>query len=152
MVIALRPSAGTKVYVSAAQPATIDDTGYAALTWTEVKGFDQIGEIGDADKVGNFDSITEGRIKYRSINDPGEMSPNMADLPADPGQVIMLAAKNAAKGSAAETISFKVEDESGLGTYALILVAKWSRMYGGATDVQMRAATLPIIAGSIVEY
>jgi hypothetical protein len=152
MVIALRPTAGTKVYVSAAKPATIDSTAYAALTWVEVKGFDNAGEIGDELEVGNFDSITEGRIKYRSIADPGEMAPNMADLPADPGQVIMKAAFDADRGSAGEIISFKVEDESGLGTYAQIMVSKWRRVYGGATDVQLRSATVPIMSQTVVEY
>ncbi len=152
MVIALRPSAGTKVYVCEDAPATIDPTGFAALIWTEAKGFDQVGEIGDSDEVGNFDSLTEGRIKYRSISDPGQMDAAPADLPADPGQIILKAAKDAAKGSAAEVISFKVEDEAGYGTYARIMVSKWSRQYGGATDVQLRNAIMPIVAGTIVEY
>lgn len=152
MPIQLRPTAGTKVYVSAAAPATIDAAGYGALTWTEVAGFDQIGEIGEMDEVGNFDSITEGRIKYRSISDPGEIEGSPADLPSDPGQVILKGAKAAAKGSAAEVISFRVEDEAGFGTYARVMVSKWTRTYGGATDVQIRNATMPVIAGTIVEY
>jgi hypothetical protein len=152
MVIALRPSAGTKVYASEAAPLTIDAAGFTALTWTEVKGFDQVGEIGESDEVGNFDSLTEGRIKYRSISDPGQMDAAPADLPADPGQIILKAAKDAAKGGVGEVISFKVEDEAGYGTYARVMVSKWTRQYGGATDVQLRNVTMPIVAGTIVEY
>lgn len=151
MPITLRPSAGTVVSVSAASPATYDAAGYAALTWTEVKGFATLGEVGNAREVQNFDSLTEGRIKYRGIVDPGEIDATMADLPADPGQVLLKAAYDAASGTAAETISVKMADTAGKITYAECLVASWRRTYGGANDVQMRNATMPIIAGTIIE-
>jgi hypothetical protein len=152
MPITLRPTAGTKVYVSAGTPGTINAAGYAALTWTEVQGFSNVGEIGDMMDVGNFDSLTEGRIKYRSISDPGQLDASMADMPSDAGQIILKTAFAAGRGAAGETISLRIEDASGKGTYARVQVAGWRRVFGGAADVQMRNATLPIIAGTIVEY
>lgn len=152
MPITLRPTAGTKVYASAAAPATINAAGYAALTWTEVQGFSRVGEVGDSMEVGNFDSLVDGRIKYRSISDPGQLDASMADLPADPGQIILKTAFAAGRGAAGETISLRVEDASAKGTYMRVMVAGWRRVYGGATDVQLRNAALPIIAGTIVEY
>lgn len=152
MAVNLRSTAGVVVSASAAAPATFDAAGYAALTWTPVNGFDNIGQIGEVDEVGNFDSITDGRIKYRAISDPGEMSMNIADDPDDAGQVILAAGKAAGKGSAGEKISLRIEDGAGVGTYAQVLVSSWARDYGGASDVQRRVAVLPIIAGTIVEY
>ena len=153
MAIQLRPTSGTRVYLSTTLPATADAAGYGAIAdWAEFAGFDNIGEIGDMDEVGNFDSITEGRIKYRSINDPGQIEGTPADLPADPGQVIAKGAKDAPKGGVGEVISFRVEDESGVGTYAQVMVSSWRRVYGGAADVQLRRVVMPIIAGTIVEY
>lgn len=152
MPIQLNPTAGAKVYVSAAAPATTNTAGYAALTWTQVKGFSNIGGIGNAQAVQSFSSLDEGIIKYRGEDDPGQMDVSMADLPADAGQVLLKAANAAGRGSAGEVISFKVEDGATKGTYARVLVAGWRRTYGGSNDVQMREATLPIIAGSIVEY
>lgn len=156
MAINLRPAAGTKVYVSTDAITTYNDdgtTGYGSVsTWVEVAGFDQIGEIGDSDEVGNFDSLTDGRIKYRAINDPGEFNAAPADDPTDAGQVLIAAAKAAAKGTAAERLRMKVEDEAGYGTWADVLVSSWTRNVGGASDVQTRTAVMPIIAGSIVEF
>lgn len=152
MPVTPRSTAGTQVYVSAAAPATTDAAGYGALTWTEIEGFDNIGAIGTVDEVGNFDSIKDGRIKYRSISDPGQFEGSPLDLPADAGQIILAAAKAAANGSAAETISLQIEDEAGYGTYARIMVSTWQRNYGGATDVITRVFVAPIVAGSIVEY
>ncbi|KAF0675071.1 hypothetical protein [Profundibacterium mesophilum] len=151
----IRPTAGTKMYVSAAVPSTLDTnatTGYPSLTWTEVKGFSNFGEIGDMDEVGNFDLIDGGRTKYRAITDPGEVENSGADYPTDPGQIILKDAKFSPRGSTAEKVSIRIEDEAGIGTYAVVLVSKWRRVYGGASDIQVRAMTLPIIAGTIVEY
>ncbi len=152
MPITLRPTAGTRVYASAGTPATINAAGYAALTWTEVQGFSNVGEIGDSMEVGNYDSLVDGRIKFRSISDPGELAASMADLPADAGQIILKTAFAAARGAAGETISLRIEDATGKGTYARGMVASWRRVYGGAADVQIRSATMPIVAGTIVEY
>ncbi len=152
MPLTPRPTSGATMSVSAAVPATITEAGYTALTWTPVAGFDNMGEIGDEYEVGTFDSITEGRIKYRSILDAGQIDASPLDQPADPGQVILKAAFDAAKGSAAETISIRIEDESGTGTYARAIVSTWRRVYGGAGDLQLRRAVLPIVPGSVVEY
>ena len=152
MPITLRPSAGTTVFVSAASPATYDAAGYAALTWTEVKGFATIGDIGNAREVGNFDSLTEGRLKYRNINDPGQIDATMADIPTDAGQILLKAAFDAASGTATETISVRITAPDTKGTYCECLVASWVRAWGGAADLQMRNATMPIIAGTIVEF
>lgn len=152
MPIQLSPTSGAKVYASAAAPASIDEAGYTALTWTQVKGFSTVGEIGDQMEVGNFDSLDEGRLKYRSISDPGQLDASMADLPADAGQVILKAAFDAGRGSAGEIVSLHVEDASGKGTYMRVMVAGWRRVYGGATDIQMRNAVLPIVVGTVVEH
>lgn len=152
MPIQLNPTAGTTVRVSTATPATFTEAGYAALSWVEVNGFSNAGEIGDTQEVQNFDSLKDGRIKYRGIADPGQIDAAMADLPADPGQVILKAAFAAGRGSAGELISIHIEGPDGTGTYAQTMVAGWRRVYGGANDIQMRNATLPIIAGTVVEH
>lgn len=152
MPTTLRSTAGTKVYASAGTPATINAAGYAALTWTEVQGFSTIGEIGDSMEVGNFDALVEGRMKFRSIADPGQLDASMSDMPTDPGQIILRTAFAAARGSAGETISLRIEDGTGKGTYARVIVASWRRVYGGAADVQMRNATMPVVPGTVVDY
>lgn len=152
MPIQLNPSAGAKLFVSATAPASNDETGYAALTWTAVSGLDQLGEFGKMYEVGTFDSLDEGRIKYRSILDEGEIDATPADQPADPGQVIVKAAADAARGSAGEIISFRAEAENGVGVYGRCIVSTWRRQFGGASGVILRRMVAPIVSGSTVEY
>lgn len=151
MAVTLTPTAGVLVQVSAADPATFNAAGYEALTWTNVGGFDNIGEIGDGYEMQNFDSITDGRLKYRGILDAGEIEANMADDPADAGQVILKAAFDAAKGSTGEVISLRIIDQSDNYTACQIKVGTWRRNYGGANDVIRRAAMLAVEPGSVVE-
>lgn len=152
MAIAIRPAAGTTISVSAAAPATFDAAGYDAVSsYTEVKGFDTLGTVGGAMEVGNFDSLTDGRMKFRGTEDPGEFEAAPADLPKDPGQVILKAAFDAGRGTSGEKVSVKIEDEAGFITYAQCLVSTWSRTYGGAMDIIIRNVTMPIVAGTVVE-
>lgn len=153
MPVNLQPTAGSTVSVSAALPATFDVVGYAALTWTDAAGFDNLGQLGDMYEVGTFDDIVDGRQKYRAINDAGSVDGNKADDPADPGQIIMQAAFDAAKGSTAERFAYRIQSEDGSkGTYATLLVAGWQRVFGGASDVWMRALIMPAIPGTVKEF
>lgn len=151
MAVNLTPTAGVIVEVSADDPATFDKAGYNALTYTAVRGFDNIGEIGDGYEAQAFDSITDGRIPYRGILDAGEVDANMAADDTDAGQVILKAAFDAAKGSTEEVISMRVRDENGNYTACQFMVVTWRRVYGGSSDIIRRAAQLRIIPGSVVE-
>ncbi|HEX8469972.1 MAG TPA: hypothetical protein VF633_02565 [Brevundimonas sp.] len=152
MPVQLNPSAGAKLYVSATAPATPNEAGFAALTWVQVKGLDQLGEFGKSYEVGTFDSLDEGRLKYRSILDEGDIDASPADLPADPGQIIVKAAADAPRGGVGEVISFRAEAENGAGVYGRCIVATWKRQFGGATGIVLRRMVAPIVAGSTVEF
>lgn len=56
-------SAGTKLYLSAAAPATYNKTGYEAVTWTE------IGEVSDLGDIPN--SRTYDTVEWRNIANRG---------------------------------------------------------------------------------
>jgi hypothetical protein len=74
-----------------------------------------------------------------------------ADLPDDPGQVIIQAAADADPGAAAEKVALKVEDAAGYITFCTALVLKSARMYGGAEDLQMRNMSFQPDPTSFVE-
>lgn len=152
MVAAIRTVSGTRVYVSASAPATFDEAGFAALTWTEAEGFDSIGTVGNNDTVQSFNSLADGILKYRGTRDPGEFTTNPADIPDDPGQIIMKAANDAARGSAGERISLRVEEENGIGVYCQVMVAGFARTWGGGDDLVVRNVVMPVMAGTIVEF
>jgi len=151
MAVTLTPVAGVLVEVSAAAPATFDEAGYNALTYTSVGGFDQVPDFGNRYEDQQFDSITDGRIPFRGILDPGGGEAGMADDPADAGQVILKAAFDAAKGSAAARISMRIRDETGNYTAMQVHVSSWARSYGGANDIVRRSVTIRAIPGTVAE-
>jgi hypothetical protein len=83
-------AAGTKLYVSAAQPATFDGVGYAALTWAKV------GEVTDQGAHGRtYAEVTHkpidnrGTRKFKGSFDDGTKQLSLAVDTTDPGQVIL---------------------------------------------------------------
>lgn len=152
MPLAVRPVADSKFYVSTGVPASFNAASYAALTWTEVTGLDQAVSIGLMRESGNFDALSGGRQKYRTILDSGDVSLAIADLPADAGQTILQTAFNAAPGTAAEKLSLRSQDSTGLGTYGRGSVVEWRREGGGSGDIWMRQMNLLVDPDSVVEY
>lgn len=88
-------SAGTKLYVSSSAPASFDETGYGAVSWTEINEITDMGEIGRV-----YADVTHKPINNRQTFhkkggfDDGGLQLQMAHAPADPGQVILAAALN----------------------------------------------------------
>lgn len=151
MALAIRPASGTTVSVSAGLPATVDTTGYEALTFTELKGADNVGELGTNVGTGTFTPLNGAQQFYRTVRTAPSFDMAPADLPADAGQGIVQTAADADPGAAAETISLKIEDSAGYITYFKALVLKSARMYGGAEDLQMRNMSFQPNPASFVE-
>ena len=91
--MAVDTSAGTILYISAAQPTTYDVAGYTALTWVPV------GEIVDSGEFGRkYVSVkhnpvaTRGTQKFKGSYDEGSMPLKMALDNDDAGQVLLHAA------------------------------------------------------------
>lgn len=151
MALTPRPVSGTKFYVSAGHPATINQAGYDALTWTEVPGMERIPAFGDSYNIGTFDSVADGQYKYRSLRVTKDFSTTMLDDPTDAGQVIMKAAFDAGLGTSSEKLSFKREDASGVGQAAQGFVSDFTPTEGGAADLQMRSISIALLVGTTVE-
>ena len=83
------------LHVSAAAPATEDEAGYAAVTFTEVLGPVSIGEKGDAAEDGTVSLVKTGRVEHHiGAIDGGVQSVVCKNILADPGQVIIKAGNN----------------------------------------------------------
>lgn len=86
-------AAGSAVYVSAASPATEDEAGYDAITWTLVGGVTAIPDLGDVYNVVNHDPLNGRRtIKKKGQINGGSGSLDMARITGDAGQDILLTA------------------------------------------------------------
>ncbi|WP_416066108.1 hypothetical protein ACK9YZ_07075 [Rhizobium sp. ZK1] len=96
----LYPVAGAKIYIGPAvntvpDDADIDATDFASVTWTELKGWQTMGAIGDAATLISEDVISSGRtLKAKGTRNAGSMQNNFIIMPNDPGQIALIAAEN----------------------------------------------------------
>jgi hypothetical protein len=109
---------GTKLFVRAAVPAALTPTGYNGLTWVEVKGIVDIGEVGDTQNDITIDTLI-GRVEHvNGSSDLGEIPVSFTYIDADPGQVIIRA------GAGTNVYhSFRVQDADGKRAHFLGVLA-----------------------------
>jgi len=84
-------NAGAKFYVcETTQPADLDATAYAALTWVLVGGTAAIPEAGRTEEIVSFDRTDGAAIKGKGSLDYGGGDLEVAYLPADLGQIALV--------------------------------------------------------------
>lgn len=136
--MAVQTVAGTTIGISAAQPATFDATGYAALT------FSNIGEITDGGEHGKtFAEVTHNPIdtrgtqKFKGSYNLGNKTLQLAIDDDDPGQIIV---KTALESD--DDFSFKVKYQDGSIDYFQAKVMSFAK---AATSVDsIRSATVTL--------
>ena len=95
----LYPVAGAKISIGPAVNSVPDDedidaTDFASVTWTEIKGWQTMGAIGDAATLITESVISSGRdLKAKGTRNAGSMQNNFIILPADTGQIALIAAE-----------------------------------------------------------
>lgn len=128
---------GSTLSVSAALPATYDSTGYAALTWTEVVGIVDVGEVGDQQNDITIDTLV-GRVEHvNGSADLGEIAISYTFITADGGQVILRAGAGSNTGH-----SFKVEDADGDIAYFSGIVANVRDRARTSTEYKGQTCTI----------
>jgi hypothetical protein len=107
-------SIGTTLSVSATTPATYDDTGFAALTFTEVGLVGSISSFGGSTEVSTFNVLKSGNtVKRKGFTDFGTITIGMARVSDDDGQVLLKSGFDGAdKG---KVFSYKLEHPAGTG-------------------------------------
>ena len=110
---------GSTLSVVSGSPATEDQSGYEALSFTEVGKVVSIGELGDTSEDIAFDLLKPGRRSHvNGVKDLGEVAVTVEYDRADGGLTILEAANN---GNT--THSFVVTDTDGDDYYFQGLVA-----------------------------
>lgn len=118
---------GTIISVSTALPATEDSAGYAALTYTEVKGVASIPEIGPAASIVSQADLKDGIVrKAHGEIDNGGGTLQMREVSADTGQGML---KTAQSGQA--TISCKITRANAKVEYFQAIVASYRKSEAG---------------------
>jgi hypothetical protein len=91
--MAIGTVAGTVVSVSAGTPATFNEAGYDALTWTVIGNIEDGGEHGREYAEVTFNPIdTRGTRKYKGSFNEGSKTLSIAYDGADAGMVLLKAA------------------------------------------------------------
>jgi len=133
--------------ISATLPATYDSAGYGAtgMVYTPIGKVSQMLPTGSKRTVNKFTPIAGAVDKSKGSPDYGDGDMMMADLPADPGQVIMKAAE-----ASPNHYSLKVTYADGEIHYFDILVSSWQLSGGKEGDFLIRTATVGICKAPVI--
>ena len=128
---------GTVFKVSAAKPASHDQTGYDALTWTAVGGVVSLPERGDAVEDVSEPTLTDGRVEhFNGVKDGGVLSIPIKYIEGDAGLAILKA------GAGTNTVhSFQEIHPDGEATF----------YYGRIKQLMRRESTPSSFKGYILE-
>lgn len=88
----LENTTGTKIYVSAAEPATYNVAGYQGLTWTQIVGVVTFGEWGNAESDVAEPVLAEDQVIHTNgVADGGEVAISIQHRTTDAGADIVKA-------------------------------------------------------------
>lgn len=104
----LYPVAGAKIYIGPADTVPDDDvdaSDFASTTWTEIKGWQTMGSVGDTATLITEAVISAKRdLKAKGTRNAGSMQNNFIILPEDAGQIALIAAE-----ASEHNFPFKIE-------------------------------------------
>lgn len=132
-------AAGTAIAISAAAPATFDATGYAALTFTEIGGVEQIGVIGATTNKVEFQPLKGAKEKHKGSTDYGSLQPSLAHDDDDAGQTLL---RTAAEPDNNTLYSFQVTYPNGKKRWSQGRVFGYPENVGNADSVIMANPTI----------
>jgi len=131
--------AGTKISISANQPATFDAAGYAAVAdWAKIGEITDGGSHGRTFAVVNHQPIdNRGTQKFKGSFNEGQKTLQLGIDNKDPGQILLTEALNSD-----EDYSFKVEYQGGDIDYFQAKVMSFEKATAGVDS--MRSATVQL--------
>ncbi len=135
-----RTSAGTKLYVSAAAPATYNSAGFGALSWTEVGEITDFGEWGKEYNLVTHNPVgSRQTVKRKGSFNNGALTLSMARVPSDAGQTLLIAASESDN-----SYSYKVVFQDLTGQYFSGQVMKYSTNVGSVDQIFAAAVSVEI--------
>jgi len=139
-------SAGSTVSISAGVPATIDSAGFGALTYTAIGEITSAGEFGKSFTLVTHNPLANrNTYKKKGSSNNGTMALQMARVPSDAGQVLLLAAL-----ASDNDYAFKVVLQNGTIEYFQGVVMKYTTNIGSVNQITAAAVDIEI-TGAIVE-
>jgi len=131
---------GTTLHVSAADPATYNIAGYAALTWTEVAQVATLPELGPSAETLTFVPLKSGVTdKAHGAINYGAGAVQYKIVEGDAGQDLIEAAR-----AGRNNLSVKITRKSGLIEYMQVLVMSNVTAEASASSTYMRTANVEV--------
>lgn len=133
---------GNKYYVTATLPATYDQAGYEGtdLVWTLIDRVSDFPSYGPKRAVGTFIPIDGAIEKFVGAPNYGSGNLVCADMPADPGQIIL----KAAEASNGVHYSMKVLNVDGEIDYLDVILSGWELAPAKENTAKTRTGMLEI--------
>lgn len=133
-------SAGTSIAVSASNPATNNQAGYEALSFSTIGEVTDLGEFGRVYNLVTHNPLaTRATVKRKGSYNDGTVSMSLAVDDADAGQVILTTAVDDDND-----YSFKVTDQNGKSYYFQAQVMSFPIAFGSVDQITSRNVTLEI--------
>jgi len=122
------------LFIATGLPATYDETGYEALTWAQVKGVVDIGEIGGGHATIEVPDLETGRNLSKKGAVTGSSVPvTMREIAADAGQVALKAACQS-MAAVDDEYSFYTVDVAGVKEFWAGTPHSWKRRASSMTS------------------
>jgi len=136
-------SSGTTYAISAGEPATYDQAGFAALTYTDVAEVTDMGEYGASFEVVSHNPLATRRtVKRKGTVNDGAMSLQLGRDPSDAGQAILIAGVD---GAGIDVVhSHKVTLQDGTIQYFTGQIYSYTTNVGSANQIVSAAATVEL--------
>jgi len=134
-------SAGTKLAISAGTPASQDETGYAALTYTEVGQVEQLGPFGPTTEQTTFQPLRGPQQQHKGGTSYGSLNPAMAYDDSDAGQSLL---RTASDDETNKLYAFEVTYPNGAIRYFQARVFGFPENVGAANAMLMANPTIGI--------
>lgn len=136
-------SLGTALAVSTAAPATYDEAGYEALTYTNVGEITSVGEFGATAAVVTHDPLALGyTVKRKGQINYGTLTLQMARDVSDAGQIVLKAGADGASKYVVHT--WRVTHQSGLVQYFTGMVFGYTTNVGGSNQIVGASTTIEL--------
>lgn len=124
-------SAGSKLSISAAAPATYDAVGFTALTFTEIGEISDLGEFGRQYNLVTYNVLSQRRtIKRKGSYNDGTIAAQMARVPSDAGQTILTTAVDDDA-----SYSLKIELQDGTVFYTTAQIMSYTTNIGNVDQI-----------------
>lgn len=142
--MSVRSSAGSSIAISASQPATYNQAGYEALSWTTIGEVVNAGEFGRVYELLKHNAInTRSTVKKKGTYDEGQLALTLGLDTDDAGQIIAKAA-----AASDNDYSIRVTTQNGDDYYMQVQVMSFKVQVGQANQITGGSIVLEITSNS----